>query len=200
MAKSGSRMALPPSRPLRTGRAPFSASSSSRSQALLDGETRSWRTRTSARLTRSQHVLGTGSRTSAAAPSSALLPEVGLPGVCAASDQTEVCPLSGGGTPPIHVITTRHSLPPSSSTRWHIVRSCDCPTPMGCQRAYHVPCAYQGCRRPQLSAGGAFPASGDGRTPERDHVPFGSGVSARFACLNSPRLDCFTCVDRSIRP
>jgi len=155
---------------------------------------------TSARLTRCQHVHRTGSRTSATALSSALLPEVGLPGVCAASDQTQVCSLSGGATAPIHVITTRHSLPPSSSTRTRISAACARPTRTRRQRAYHVPCVYQNAVDRSFPPVVLSLRHGMAEPVNVTTYRFGSGVSARFACLNSRRLRCFTCVGHSMRP
>src|SRR5262249_1171094 len=72
----------------------------------------------------------------------------------------EVSPLSRGvilpeGSTPIHSITERHSLPPSSSTRRPIGAPCGGPTPRGGRRAYHVPRMNHGWSRLCLFAGGS---------------------------------------------
>ncbi len=54
-------------------------------------------------------------------------------------DQTEVCPLSRGGIPPICPITEQRSLAPSSWTRISIGSSHKLLSLMGEIRAYHVP-------------------------------------------------------------
>jgi hypothetical protein len=88
-----------------------------------------------------------------------------------------------GGSPSIRSTTERPSLPPSSLLRCLISFLCSQPSLAGRQRGYWVHLLDRSGVRSCLSAGGASSATGDVAAPVPDHVPFGSSLTASWACL-----------------
>ena len=104
---------------------------------------------------------------------------------------------------PIHRVTRWHSLSPHSSARSSDSFSCDPPT-HGDRwvelRVYPVPLERHEWGRPCLSAGGlqvSVPRTASGTS---GHAPFGSGLTAAWACQQLRRLRQFTFVGRTTQP
>src|SRR5258705_4421641 len=100
-------------------------------------------------------------------------------------------------SPFIRSITERPSLPPSSLLRCLISVLYSPPSLAGRQRGYFVHLLDRSGVRSCLSAGGASSATGVIGAPVPDHVPFGSSLTASWACLwitalisTSPGLTC----------
>ena len=122
----GKGAVLPPLPPLRTGRETFASSGSSLANARGSGRAQALYGFDFTILTRSQRLLAQGKphQQKLALPSSALLPEVGLPRVRVTRDPSEVCPLSRRVMLPqmrsatrISAVTAKPSLSPTSFTR-----------------------------------------------------------------------------------
>ena len=117
--------------------------------------------------------------------------------------QMEVCSLSRRimlphGSIPLHLITRRPSLAPSSFTRRPIGLPYGSLSLPGERRAYHVPPMYTHGLGLTSTPGGLHlrPVTLEHRflTP----YLFGPSVLAPSACLTSRRFQPFTCVDRTM--
>ncbi len=91
---------------------------------------------------------------------------------------------------PIHLITRRPSLLPSSCARTPIGTSCDAPTRKpGERRGFHVALtSHQDDVGARLSAGGSLVCARTGEKSWTNHAPFGSSLPAPLACSGLRRL------------